>query len=76
MMAPIVLMAVISKAKPHKEVILISFLAFTTYLLSLAGVLPDHVGELRLDLALYLFLVVSVLGLTALKKIKTEKSNI
>ena len=70
MMAPIVLMAVISKVKPYWEVIPISFLAFTIYLLSLAGVVPDHVGALRLDLALYLFLVVSVLLLSAIKKIK------
>jgi SSS family solute:Na+ symporter len=75
MMAPIVLMAVISRAKPHREVILISFLAFSTYLLSLAGVVPDHVGALRLDLALYLFLVVSVLGLTIAKKTHTHKSQ-
>jgi SSS family solute:Na+ symporter len=70
MMAPIVLMAVIKKTKPAKEVILISFLAFVTYLLSLAGVVPDHVGTLRLDLALYLYLIVSVLLLTGLRKIE------
>ena len=70
MMAPIVLMAVIKKTKPDKGVIIISFLALVTYLLSLAGVISDHVGALRLDLALYLFLVVSVLALSGLKKIK------
>ncbi|MEA3461108.1 MAG: sodium:solute symporter family protein, partial [Bacteroidota bacterium] len=68
MMAPIVLMAVIKKSSPPRAVILISFLAFTTYLLSLAGVVPDHVGALRLDLALYLFLVLSVLATVAVKK--------
>ena len=61
MMAPIVLMAVISKRKPSKGIILISCLALITYLLSLAGVVPDHIGSLRLDLSLYLFLLVSVL---------------
>jgi SSS family solute:Na+ symporter len=69
MMAPIVLLAVIRKTKPEKGVILISSLAFITYLLSLAGAVPDHLGALRLDLALYLFLLVSVLLLTSLKKI-------
>jgi len=68
MMAPIVLLAVIRKTKPERGVILISSLAFVTYLLSLAGVVPDHLGALRLDLALYLFLLVSVLLLTGLKK--------
>ncbi|MFH0757975.1 MAG: sodium:solute symporter family protein [Bacteroidota bacterium] len=68
MMAPIVLMAVITRRKPAKEVILISSLALIIYLLSLAGVVPDHVGLLKLDLSLYLFLVVSVLALTFIKK--------
>jgi solute:Na+ symporter, SSS family len=66
MMAPVVLMAVISKKKPAMGYILISFLAFITYLLSLAGVVPDHVGGLQLDLALFLFLIVSTLSINYL----------
>ena len=69
MMAPIVLMAVIKKGRPPRVVILISFLAFITYLLSLAAIIPDHVGALRLDLALYLFLVISVLATNLIKKL-------
>jgi len=61
MMAPIVLMAVIGKKKPPRAIILVSFLAFITYLLSLAGVIPSHVGGLQLDLALYLLLIISTL---------------
>jgi len=68
MMAPVVLTAVIKKSNPAKEIIVISFLAFITYLLSLAGVVPDHIGTLRLDLSLYLFLVVAVSILTLIKK--------
>ena len=68
MMAPIVLMAVIKKGRPPRAVILISFLAFSTYLLSLAALIPDHVGALRLDLALYLFLVISVLATTLINR--------
>lgn len=68
MMAPIVLMAVIKKGRPPGVVILISFLALMTYLLSLAAVIPDHVGALRLDLALYLFLVISVLAANFISK--------
>ncbi|MFO7670311.1 MAG: sodium:solute symporter family protein [Bacteroidales bacterium] len=68
MMAPIVLMAVIKKRKPAKEVILISFLALIIYLLSLAGVVPDHIGALSLDLSLFLFLAVSVITLSLIRK--------
>ncbi len=68
MMAPIVLMAVIKKRKPAKEVILISFLALIIYLLSLAGVVPDHIGALNLDLTLFLFLAVSVITLSLIRK--------
>lgn len=66
MMAPVVLLAVISKRKPPRAIILISFLAFITYLLSIAGIIPDHVGSLRLDLTLYLFLLLSSLTITFL----------
>jgi SSS family solute:Na+ symporter len=59
MMAPVVLMAVISKRRPARGIILISFLAFVTYLLSVIGVVPDFVGKLRLDLSLYLVLIIS-----------------
>ncbi len=68
MMAPIVLMAVIKKGRPPRVVILISFLALITYLLSLAAVIPDHVGALRLDLALYLFLLISVVATNFIRK--------
>jgi SSS family solute:Na+ symporter len=75
MMAPIVLMAVIRKSSPPREVILISFLAFITYLLSLAGVVPDHVGALRLDLALYLYLVISVLTSIIIRKLRKKEKR-
>ncbi len=69
LMAPIVLMAVIGKRRPPKAVILISSMALVTYLLSLAGVVPDHVGTLRLDLFLYLFLIVSALLISLRRKL-------
>lgn len=59
MMAPIVLMAVISKGKPAKGFILVSSIALITYLLSLGGMVPESIGGLRLDLCLYLFLIIA-----------------
>lgn len=69
MMAPVVLMAVISKTKPDKGIILVSALAFVTYLISLLGVIPDHVGSARLDLILYLFLILSVTTIQFIRKV-------
>jgi SSS family solute:Na+ symporter len=68
MMAPIVLVAVTMKSRPPRVIILVSFTAFVTYLISLAGVIPDHVGNLRLDLALYAFLAVATGVITTIKK--------
>lgn len=68
MMAPIVLMAVIKKSKPAKGVIILSLLAFFTYLLSLANVVPDQIGPLRLDLFLYFFLIITNVTLGYFKK--------
>ena len=68
MMAPIVLMAVISKGQPPRGLIIISFLAFVTYILSLAGVIPDSLGGIRLDLLLYLYLIVATLTLVFIKR--------
>ena len=71
MMAPIVLVAVIRKESPAKGIILISSLAFLTYLLSLLSIVPDHLGPLRLDLALYLFLLMLAVAIQFIKE-KTQ----
>jgi SSS family solute:Na+ symporter len=68
MMAPIVLMAVISKGKPAKGFIVISSVAFITYLLSLANVVPDSICGLRLDLSLYGFLLIASILLQLLRR--------
>ena len=69
MMAPVVLMAVIRKSKPPKAIIVISFLAFVTYILSLADVVPDQLGGLRLDLSLYLFLIISSITISLINRV-------
>ena len=68
MMGPIVLVAVIRKGNPSKGIIVISSLAFLTYLMSLMGIVPDHLGTVRLDLILYLFLLLSTLAIQFIKK--------
>lgn len=68
MMAPIVLLAVISKMPPPKGVIVLSSLALITYLLSLAGFVPETLGGLRLDLWLYLVLFAGTLLIVLVKK--------
>jgi SSS family solute:Na+ symporter len=69
MMAPVVLWAVISRVQPPRGIIIISSLAFVTYVLSLVNVVPDHIGALRLDLSLYLFLIVSSSMVVLIRKL-------
>lgn len=59
MFAPVVLAAVILKGKPGKELIVISLLSLLTYLASLSGLLPSVIGSLRLDILLYILLVLT-----------------
>jgi len=72
MMAPIVLVAVIRKGKPVKAIIVISSIAFLTYLMSVIGIVPDHMGSMRLDLILYLFLLLLTVAIQALKTVFTR----
>jgi len=55
MIAPIVLSGVISRHKPGKELIVISFIALAVFLASIVGLVPSQVGPLQLDILLYLF---------------------
>jgi len=59
MMAPVILAAVILKAKPGKELIIISFIALMIFLSSQAGFIPDEIGKVKIDIALYIFIFVS-----------------
>ncbi len=53
MMAPIVIGALLFD-KPPKVLVLTSLLAFATFLISLAGVIPGQIGMFRLDFLLYM----------------------
>ena len=72
MMAPIVLMAVINKGKPAKGFIVISSMALITYVLSLANVVPGSIYGLRLDLALYCFLLIASILIQLLRRNSTQ----
>ncbi len=56
MMAPVILAGVLSKKKPGKELIVISFIALTIFLASTAKIIPAVVGPLNMDIALYIFI--------------------
>jgi SSS family solute:Na+ symporter len=68
MMAPVVLLAVILKKAPGKEILLFSFIALVVYLLSIAEVIPGKIGLLRLDLFLYICLTVTTLTSATVRK--------
>ncbi len=55
MMAPVILAGVIMKQKPGKELIAVSLIALFVFLGSVAGIVPDKIGMLQIDILLYIF---------------------
>lgn len=74
MFAPVVLAAVILKGKPGKELIPVSLIALIIYLLSLAGIISDKVGSLKLDILLYIIL--SVFGFISITISKRKQNKL
>lgn len=63
MIAPIVIVGVISKRKPGIEVIIFSGLSFLVFILTLIKVIPSEIGQLRVDLSLHaLLLLMTILS--------------
>jgi SSS family solute:Na+ symporter len=58
MMAPMVLMAVLSKRKPGNEIVIFTVIALLTFLLSLAGLIPNQINKLNIELALFIALII------------------
>ena len=52
MLAPLILSAVLSEKKPHPLIIVSTAAALVIFLASLLGVIPNHVGPIRMDLFL------------------------
>jgi len=62
LMGPLILAAVLTRSAPGHEVIVISALGLTLFVLALLGVIPDNPGGVRIDL----LLLTGTFGLTAL----------
>ena len=52
MLAPLILSAVLSEKKPHPLIIVSTAAALLIFLASLLGIIPNHVGPIRMDLFL------------------------
>ncbi|MGC9344692.1 MAG: sodium:solute symporter family protein [Bacteroidales bacterium] len=64
-MAPMILSAVFLKNKPGRELIFLTFAGLVVFILSLLNVIPDHIGNIRMDLFILssLFLLAIMSGL-------------
>jgi SSS family solute:Na+ symporter len=56
LMGPMILLGILSDRKLSPVIILLSFIGLVIFLLSLAGILPNHVLEIRMDLLLFILL--------------------
>jgi len=72
MIAPIILVGILSKKRPGKELIIASAIALFLFLFSLSEYIPDEIGGVRIDLALHGFLVLVVLTSLA---VRSKRSN-
>jgi SSS family solute:Na+ symporter len=69
MMAPVVLFGVLSKRQPPSGILIFSASGLVILLFSLFNVIPQHIGGMRLDFLLYLYLAAgSLISLLLLKK--------
>ncbi|MEN8156260.1 MAG: sodium:solute symporter family protein [Bacteroidota bacterium] len=74
MVAPVVMIGVFSKRKPGMEVVLISVVALLLFLLSLFNVVPSQLHGVRLDVGLYLILIIaSVISVIIRKTFSTKQ---
>ena len=55
MMAPVILAGVIMKGKPGRELLVVSLIALSVFLASMAGIIPSKIGAVQLDILLYIF---------------------
>ncbi|HEC43687.1 MAG TPA: sodium:solute symporter family protein [Bacteroides sp.] len=68
MMAPVVLFGVLSRKKPSRGILILSATGLIILLLSLLHVVPQHIGGMRLDFLLYIYLALGSLGFILFRK--------
>jgi SSS family solute:Na+ symporter len=74
MIAPIILVGILFKKPPGKELIIASAVALFLFLFSLSDYIPDEIRGIRVDLALHGFLVL-VVALSLMIRSFKKKSN-
>jgi SSS family solute:Na+ symporter len=68
MLTPVILIGVISKKKPGKELLIISAIALLTFILSLFQIIPENILGVRTDLGLYSILFVVMAASVFIRK--------
>lgn len=61
MLTPVILIGVISKKAPGKELMVVSTVALFVFLFSVFEIIPESISGIRVDLALYVILFVTTL---------------
>ncbi len=74
MMAPVVIVGVLSKEPPGKELFIISITALFIFLASLFDVIPGALYGLRIDAILYIVLAITTIISLISRKTKLQKS--
>ena len=76
MLAPVILVGVISKRPPGKELLIISAIALFVFLFSVFQLIPENIMGVRLDLGMYVILfvvtVISIVARGTLKKVPED----
>ena len=75
MMAPVVLVAVLSKGRPSPAILYLSASGLVVLLLSLFHIIPQSIGAFRLDFLLYIYLAVGIAGILLIRFIQNRKSK-
>ncbi len=73
MMAPVVLMGVLSKKKPPLAILFFSGTGLIILLLSLFHIVPQEIGRFRIDFLLYIYLAAGTAGVLAWRRLVLGK---
>jgi len=76
MIAPIILVGILSKKPPGKELIVVSGMALLIFLISLTNIIPESIAGIRIDLSLHLILIIATLLSIMFRKSYTGSKKI